>query len=315
MRDWEPSVSLDLLRFRATLIKCIRGFFENRGYLEVDTPVLSRFGITDVYIQQFKTQCLGQAYFLQTSPEYPMKRLLAAGSGPIFQLARVFRDEELGRWHNPEFTLLEWYQLNIDHHGLMQEMDVFLQEMLGCLPMIKKTYQAVFEEICGFNPHEVGIVELQSAVKKHGLENVLSIDETDVDQYLFLLMSHVVEPAFASLPYPVALYDFPISQAALSRIIHNRAARFEVYFQGVELANGFYELSDVKEQTQRFEQDKQKRIAKGLEGGEIDIHLLEALSHGLPNCSGVALGVDRLIALAAKANQLSSVLAFDFERS
>jgi elongation factor P--(R)-beta-lysine ligase len=315
MRDWEPSASHDQLRFRAQIIKRIRCFFENRGYLEVETPVLSRFGITDVYIQQFKTQCLGQACFLQTSPEYPMKRLLAAGSGPIFQLARVFRDEELGRWHNPEFTLLEWYQLNIDHHGLMQEMDIFLQEMLGCLPMVKKTYQVAFEEICGFNPHEVGMVELQSVVKKHGLENVLSVDETDVDQYLFLLMSHVVEPAFSTLPYPVALYDFPISQAALSRIIQNRAARFEVYFQGVELANGFYELSDVKEQTQRFEQDKQKRLAKGLDAGALDIHLLEALDHGLPNCSGVALGVDRLIALAAKAMQLSSVLAFDFERS
>lgn len=315
MAAWQPSASLHTLRFRAQLIKRIRHFFDTRGYLEVETPILSRFGITDVYLHQFKTQCLGQSCFLQTSPEYPMKRLLAAGSGPIFQLAKVFRDEELGRWHNPEFTLLEWYQLEIDHHGLMQEMDTFLQEMLSCPPLVKKTYQAAFEEICGFNPHEVTLPELQNVLKKHGLESVLSTDETDVDQYLFLLMSHVVEPAFSTLAYPTALYDFPVSQAALARIINQRAARFEVYFQGIELANGFYELSDVKEQTERFEQDKQTRLAKGLDAGVLDIHLLEALEHGLPDCSGVALGVDRLIALAAKTKKLADILAYDFERS
>ncbi len=315
MSNWQPSASIQHLHFRAQLMRKIRVFFENRNYLEVETPILSRFGITDVYIQQFKTQCLNQPYYLQTSPEYPMKRLLAAKSGPIFQLARVFRDEELGRWHNPEFTLLEWYKLHVDHHGLMHEVDEFLQQMLACPSIVKKTYQSVFETQCGINPHEVSIPELKQVLVENHLTGILPEAETDPDQYLFLLMIHVIEPALSNLPYPVAVFDFPPSQAALSRIIHGRAARFEVYFQGVELANGFYELSDPKEQAERFERDRQKRLAKGLVSGTVDNYLLEALNHGLPPCSGVALGVDRMIALAAHENRLSPILAFSFDRS
>jgi lysyl-tRNA synthetase class 2 len=315
MSHWQPSASMQHLHFRAQCMRKIRTFFETRGYLEVETPVLSRFGITDVYIQQFKTQCLNQPYYLQTSPEYPMKRLLAAQSGPIFQLARVFRDEELGRWHNPEFTLLEWYHLHVDHHGLMQEVDEFLQHMLACPPLVKKTYQSVFETHCGINPHEVSISALKQVLVDHHLTGILPETETDPDQYLFLLMSHVIEPAFSNFLHPVAVYDFPPSQAALSRLIHGRAARFEVYFQGVELANGFFELSDPQEQAARFEGDRHRRLAKGLAGGTVDKYLLEALNHGLPTCSGVALGVDRMIALAAHENNLSPILAFSFDRS
>lgn len=314
MSTWQPSTSISVLRHRALMLKAIRAFFEARGYLEVETPVLTRYGITDVYIQQIKAHCLNQDYYLHTSPEYAMKRLLAAGSGPIFQLAKVFRDEELGRWHNPEFTLLEWYQLDIDHHALMQEVDIFLQHVLKCPPLVKKTYQAAFETFCGINPHTANVKDLKHVLHEQSLSGILPEEETDLDQYLFLLMSHVIEPAFKDLPYPVALYDFPPSQAALSRIMHARAARFEIYYQGLELANGFYELTDAVEQVKRFEQDRRTRLNRGLPGGCDDAYLLAALNHGLPACSGAALGVDRLIALAVQKNALSEVLAFSFDR-
>jgi lysyl-tRNA synthetase class 2 len=314
MTAWQPSAQIETLRQRSQLIKQIRHFFDERGYLEVETPILSRFGITDVYIQQFKTQAFSQPYYLQTSPEYPMKRLLAAGSGPIYQLARVFRLDELGRWHNPEFTLLEWYQLGVDHHELMNEMDVFLQTLLDCPPLVKMTYQQAFEQVLGFNPHEVSVAYLKQVLKQHDLDQVLS-EEDDFDQHLFLLMSHLVEPSFAPYPHPVALYDFPISQAALAKIEHQRALRFEIYFQGIELANGFYELDDPKEQALRFARDQAERIRRGLDAAVIDEYLLAALQAGLPSCSGVALGIDRLLAIALKAPQIAEILAFSFDRT
>ncbi|WP_419418938.1 elongation factor P--(R)-beta-lysine ligase [Legionella sp. D16C41] len=312
---WQPSATLSTLRQRALLINNIRDFFNKRGYLEVETPYMAQFGITDVYLSNIKASFRGQTYYLQTSPEYHMKRLLAAGSGPIFQLARAFRDDELGRWHNPEFTMLEWYQLDIDHHGLMTEMDELLQLILSSAPLIKKTYQQVFAEICDFDPLTITIEELKIKLKNYNLDNVLAADEEDRDQYLFLLMSHIIEPALASLPAPVAIYNFPISQAALAQVNDGVAERFEIYFKGIELANGFHELRDANNQKKRFETDIFLRQAKGLESAKIDKNLLAALEAGLPACSGVALGVDRLITLALHHEDISSVLAFDFARA
>jgi lysyl-tRNA synthetase class 2 len=162
--SWQPSASIQSLRQRAEILATIREFFTARSYLEVETPIMAKFGVTDVYLSNIKALFRGESYCLQTSPEYHMKRLLAAGSGPIFQLARVFRDDELGRWHNPEFTLLEWYQLEIDHHALMVEVDALLQVVLGCAPLIKKTYQQVFSDVCGIDPHVATISQLQKAV-------------------------------------------------------------------------------------------------------------------------------------------------------
>lgn len=310
--SWRPSATFEILKFRAQFFQKTRSFFIERNYLEVDTPILTRYGISDLYLKQLKTTCSGKPYYLQTSPEYPMKRLLAAGSGPIFQLAKVFRDDELGRWHEPEFTLLEWYQLNIDHHGLMNEVDDFLQTMLGCPPMVKQTYQSAFEQACDLNPHIASIDEFRSCLQRFGLAEVLK-DETDRDQYLFLLMSHIVEPSLKTLPYPTALYDFPASQAALAQIHAGVAARFEVYYQGVELANGFYELTDPVEQAARFEADRKQRQENSIETAEIDAHLLSALSAGLPPCSGVALGMDRLFAIACQKTRLTEIMAFSVE--
>lgn len=313
--DWSPSASLKTLKKRAHILDSIRAFFKKRDYLEVETPQMARFGVTDVYLDNIKARFRGVDYSLQTSPEYHMKRLLAAGSGSIFQLSRAFRDDELGRWHNPEFTMLEWYQLGADHHALMEEMDTLLQEILACPKLIKKTYQQAFEEACALDPLSASILECKAALKRFELDKVLPQEEKDRDQYLFLLMSHIVEPTLSKSETPVAIYDFPRSQAALSQVKNNVAERFEIYYKGIELANGFHELTDASAQEARFQEDNIKRQQRGLQSVEKDSFLLTALKQGLPPCSGVALGVDRLIALALGEETIASVLAFDFSRA
>lgn len=315
MSDWQPSASIENLKKRAALMEGIRLFFKDRGYLEVETPQLSAFGITDVYLSNIKAYFRAKPYYLHTSPEYHMKRLLAAGSGPIFQLARVFRDDELGRWHNPEFTMLEWYQLGINHHQLMDEMDAFLQQILKTEAMLRKTYQDVFLDYCGLDPFKASISQFKSLLNNKNLGNVLAPNEEDRDQYLFLIMSHLIEPALASLKQPVAIYDFPLSQAALAKVNGDVAERFEIYFRGIELANGFHELTDAKLQKKRFQEDLAKRKALGLDEPAIDNHFLKALEKGLPSCSGVALGIDRLVALALNKASISDILSFDFSRA
>lgn len=312
---WRPSASIDALRKRRDMIARIRAFFNEREYLEVETPVMGKFGITDVYLSNIKAQFRKKPYCLQTSPEYHMKRLLADGSGPIYQFARVFRDDELGRWHNPEFTMLEWYQLGVDHHQLMAEVSLLLQEVLQGPPLIKKTYQSIFLESLNLDPLSANRQALQQALVVHGLEHVLAEDEEDLDQYLFLLMSHVVEPYLAKESAPVAVYDFPASQAALAQLQQGVACRFEVFYRGIELMNGFYELTDPKIQRERFQQDNVKRQALSLDECPIDEYFIQALEAGLPACSGVALGLERLIALALDYPSISGTLAFDFSRA
>lgn len=313
--SWKPSASIDVLRQRAQFLSAIRQFFTERDYLEVETPIMARYGVTDVYLSNIKALFRNEWYCLQTSPEYHMKRLLAAGSGPIFQLARVFRDDELGRWHNPEFTLLEWYQPGVDHHGLMNEVDVFLQTLIQSPPMLKKTYQEAFWQSCEIDPFSASIEQLKQVLSFYDLDQVLLPQEHDKDQYLFLLMSHVVEPFLGKESAPVAVYDFPPSQASLARINGDIAERFEVYFQGVELANGFHELTEKEAQAQRFAQDQLLRKQQGLALVEPDEFLLQALESGLPPCSGVALGVDRLLALALRQAGISAIMSFDFSRA
>lgn len=312
---WQPSAPIELLRQRAQLVAKIRDFFNARGYLEVETPIMARYGTTDVYLSNIKAIFRGESYCLQTSPEYHMKRLLAAGSGSIFQLARVFRDDELGRWHNPEFTLLEWYQLGIDHHALMDEMDLFLQSVMQFKPLIRKTYQEAFLQACEIDPLTASLMQFRQILAHYDLDNVLPPEEQDRDQYLFLLMSHVVEPFLGKESAPVAVYNYPPSQAALAKISEGVAERVEIYYQGIELANGFHELTDAEAQAKRFAQDQQIRHEKGFLAVEADHYLLQALKHGLPPCSGVALGVDRLLALALKQPEIAQIISFDFARA
>ena len=314
--NWQPAASLEDLRARQTLLQRIRNFFIDRGYLEVETPIMAQFASTDVYLENIRASFRGNVYALQTSPEYHMKRLLAAGSGPIFQIAKVFRDDELGRWHNPEFTMLEWYRPGFTHLQLIEEIDGFLQTILNCPPARQISYQTLFEIFCeGINPHTAPIEILQSCLERYQLTGILESGEQDRDQYLFLLLAHVIEPQLAKLQQPVVVYDFPVSQAALARTNGNIAERFEVYFRGVELANGFHELCDRKIQEKRFEQDNEKRQAKGLSTVAIDTRLLAALDHGLPPCSGVALGIDRLIALALNKTSIQGVLTFPIDNA
>ena len=221
----------------------------------------------------------------------------------------------MGRWHNPEFTLLEWYQLGVDHHALMAEMDLFLQTLIQSEPLIKKTYGQAFHESCSIDPFTATIGELKRLLKDHQLDKVLSPNEEDRDQYLFLLMSHVVEAFLGQQTAPVAVYNFPESQASLAKINNGVAERFEVYYRGVELANGFHELTESAAQENRFTQDQLKRKALGLSAVEADPYLLQALESGLPPCSGVALGVDRLLALALNQLCIANILSFDFSKA
>jgi lysyl-tRNA synthetase class 2 len=315
--QWQPSANIQDLKQRAQIIKKIREFFDARGYWEAETPCMAAHGVTDIHLSNIKANFRNKPYALQTSPEYHMKRLLAAGSGSIYQIAHVFRDDELGRWHNPEFTLLEWYRLGFNHHDLMDEMNIFLMMILDCPPMIKKTYEQAFMEACDISPLHADIKSLWGALKKYGLEYVYNLDDATVsrDDYLYLLMSHVVEPYLGTLNRPVAVYDFPVSQASLAKAEGDVAHRFEVYYRGIELANGFYELTDAKLQAKRFSDDILEREKKGVESVTPCPYLLSALASGLPECSGVALGIDRLMTIALDKTQLSDVMSFDISRA
>lgn len=306
---WQPTCSIEALKQRNDFMRAIREFFQHRAYLEVETPYMGKHGVSDLHLCNIKAYFRGQEYALQTSPEYHMKRLIAAGSGPIFQIARVFRDDEFGRWHNPEFTMLEWYQLGVDHRYLIQEIEQLFQ-YLGDVPdFMHLSYQDAFLKFCGFDPFSIEVYQLSDVLIQHGLENVLTPDES-LDQHLHLLMAMVVEPGLATLGQPVVIDGFPASQASLAVVEGNKAHRFEVYWQGVELANGFHELTDANTQRQRFNEDNQLRQAHGLPLVSIDEQFLAALESGLPPCSGVALGLDRLFALLLKKNQLSEVMSF-----
>lgn len=308
--QWQPAASISDLKARSRLIQTIRQFFLTHGYLEVETPCLGAYGVTDCYLKNIEAQCNGKTYYLQTSPEYYMKRLLAADSGPVFQIGKAFRDEEKGRWHQPEFTMLEFYQLDIDHLQLIAVINDLLIEVCHW-PSIKiVTYQSLFEQYCGVNPHQVSVSELQYLLKQNGLQPTLATNEHDIDQYLFLLMAEVIEPRLSDYDMPVAIINFPVSQAALAQINGGKAQRFEIYYRGIELANGFRELTDPEEQIIRFTQDNQLRKQQNKSEQTIDPYFLAALKQGLPPCSGVAIGIDRLIALYLNHNGIESVMSF-----
>jgi len=315
---WRPSASIANLRLRAELLQKIREFFAARKVLEVETPLICHTSVTDPHIQSIPVLLsLSKKYYLQTSPEYAMKRLLAAGAGPIYQICKAFRQEEEGRLHNPEFTMLEWYRPGFDHHALMQEMDALLQFVLHTMPAEKITYANVFEKYLGINPHTTTISELENCAQANKIEMDANFCWDDIDTGLQLLLTHCIEPQLGH-DRPWFIYDFPKSQAALARIQNSNpavASRFEVYFRGIELANGFHELQDAKEQRKRFENNLAQRKSLGLPELLIDEYFLASLQHGLPDCAGVALGIDRLVMLAINANCLSDVISFDIQRS
>lgn len=319
--QWQPAAPVANLLKRATIIADIRRFFADRGVLEVDTPAMSQATVTDVHLVPFKTRFVGPGasqgldLWLMTSPEYHMKRLLAAGSGPIYQMNRSFRNEEAGRHHNPEFTMLEWYRPHYDMYRLINEVDDLLQQILECDAAESLSYQQAFLRCLNIDPLSADKETLVSAATTLGVGD-LAASEDDRDTLLQLLFMLGVEPKIGQ-DRPTFVYHFPASQASLAEIStedHRVAERFEVYYKGIELANGFRELTDAREQRQRFEQDNRRRLEKGLPKQPVDQLLLAALEHGLPDCSGVALGVDRLVMLALKAESLSEVIAFPVDR-
>jgi lysyl-tRNA synthetase class 2 len=319
--EWRPAASLETLRVRAELLASIRVFFAERGVLEVETPVLGSGTVTDRHLHSFSCRfsgpgaAEGRELFLQTSPEFAMKRLLAAGSGPIFEISRAFRDSEAGRRHNPEFTMLEWYRPGWDHLRLMDEIDELLAVVLGSGPGERLSYAAAFERYAGIDPHRATTSELAKRARElsEGAPPELGEDRT---AWLELILSGTIEPKLGR-NRPAYLYDFPAEQAALARVRPGDpplAERFELYVGGVELANGYNELTDPVEQRRRFDADLRARSRSGLPEVPIDERLLGALEAGLPDCAGVALGVDRLIMLKSGVDDIREVMAFPIDR-
>lgn len=316
------STLLHALRQRAALNALIRQFFAERAVLEVETPILSAAGNTEPNIDSFHTDFSGhrdagvRRRWLRTSPEFPLKRLLAAGVGDCYELGRVFRNGEAGGRHNPEFTLLEWYRIGWDHHRLLVETAALVNQALALvgrqatLQIID--YRSLYQQRVGVDPFEDSIEQLRQPLAD------IAIDPAGLgrDDWLDLLMTHCIQPGFDDAVMTV-VHDWPASQAALARIRPGTPAlaeRFELYLGPVELANGYHELGDAHEQRARFEADHVRRRARGDVLPPLDDALLAALP-AMPDCAGVAVGVDRLLMAMAQTPRIADVLAFDFSRA
>jgi lysyl-tRNA synthetase class 2 len=318
--DWRPTATRQTLIRRAAMLARARGFFAARDVLEVETPILSAGAVSDPQIESLTTRISGHhsPYYLNTSPEYPMKRLLASGSGDIFQLCKVFRDEQHGRWHNPEFTMLEWYRLGLDDLGLMTEVETLVGAMLEPRRRLdaaeRLTYAQALHRYAGVDAHGDDDAVLARAAADRGIDCRTDLDR---DGRLDLLMGLVVGPQLG-LNRPCFVCDYPASQASLARLkpgLPRVAARFEFYLDGIELANGFHELANADEQRRRFDQDLAVRRARGQTEPPLDQRLLAALAHGMPDCAGVALGFDRLVAIALDADRLADGMAFSIDNA
>ena len=325
--NWKPSASISTLQERARLFGRVRQYFDEQEVMEVDTPMLSANATVDLHINSFVTSFLPmgggkeQSCYLHTSPEFPMKRLLASGCGDIYSLGRVFRNGEAGGRHNPEFTMLEYYRLGMGQHQLMDDMTALLSSVAGFQEVGRVSYGAAFQKRLGLNPHTASHAELTALVKEHVDKGLDGLERNDC---LDLLFSNMIEPELGISEVGdlngVYIYDYPASMAALARLHTNDrgeqvAARFELFVNGVELANGYHELTDAEEQQARFEAEQNKRKEQGLPVYPYDHQLVEGLKSGMPDCAGVAMGVDRLLMLMLNKKQIADVVAFDFFRA
>jgi lysyl-tRNA synthetase class 2 len=323
-QPWRPSASLEIIQARAALLAGIREFFRQRGVMEVETPVCSHYGVTDPAIESLTTRyrgpgaARGETLYLHSSPEFPMKRLLAADCGPIYQICKVFRGGELGRRHNPEFTLLEWYRPGFDHHALMEEVvGLIIQLLPEPLAVEKMTYAEVFQQYLQVDPHRATAEQLRQRAIDARIPGAAQLDLQHTDAWLDLLLTHAIE-SHLGRGVITFLYDYPATQAALAQVRESDppvAERFELYLAGVEIANGFHELTDAWEQRRRFEGENLARSEQGLDEVPIDPHLLSALDAGLPPCAGVALGIDRLLMYLCNIEDISQVLSFCYTRA
>jgi lysyl-tRNA synthetase class 2 len=317
--DWRPGISEKTLRLRAALLARTREFFAARALLEVETPLIGANTVTDPHLDSLVTRLAGQDtdFFLQTSPEYHMKRLLAAGSGDIYQVCRVFRNGEAGRRHNPEFTMIEWYRLSLGYRELATEvcelLAVLLDEPDYAEPELLE-YAVALERFAGLEAGDYSDGKLLAALNAH---NVAVPERTLGAALQDLVFSTLVAPRLGNNKTTV-IYRYPAAQAALARLCPDdpgKAERFEVFCDGMELANGFQELTDATEQKQRFSNDSKKRQREELPTIATDRRLIAALADGLPECAGVALGFDRVVMLAAGADNIAEVMSFDITRA
>lgn len=323
-KDWQPTASLENLQFRARFLSQIRDFFYKRGVLEVETPLMCYGAGTDPYINPipvFYAQSHSidnQNFYLQTSPEFAMKRLLAAGSGPIYQICKVFRRDEIGRLHNPEFSMLEWYRPGFNHHTLMDEIEALLCFVLGTTTSERLTYQIVFENFLGIDPHVASVRQLkQCAISKGIILSTSAMNMLTANDWLDILMTHCIEPHLG-FENPTMIYDYPVSKAALAKVQDGDPAvaeRFEVYVRGIELANGYHELTDPDIQLARIQADCEYRKTVGYPEIPINFHFIESLKAGLPDSAGVALGLDRLLMLKLGSHEIQEVISFTTDRA
>jgi lysyl-tRNA synthetase class 2 len=323
MVEWKPTATREMLQHRAAVLTHARHFFLDRGVVEVDTPMVVNAPVTDVHIHSAKVEFADnpRPFFLHTSPEYAMKRLLAAGSGDIFQICHVVRGLERGRIHNAEFTLIEWYRIGYTLDRLMHEVETLVRTLLGdvafSLTSEQLSYEEAFLRELELDPFTASMDELANAASRVGFTGGSQPGAqpgpgAQRDELLELLMGTVIGPKLghSSLTF---IYNYPASQAALARVnpLDPRTAlRFELYCKGVELANGFQELASADEQRERFERDNDERLRLGLPTYPLDERLLAALESGMPECAGVALGFDRTMMLAAEVDHINGVLPF-----
>jgi lysyl-tRNA synthetase class 2 len=323
MVEWKPTATRTMLQHRCAVLTHARHFFLDRGLLEVDTPIVVNAPVTDVHIHSAKVELAAdsRAFFLHTSPEYAMKRLLAAGSGDIYQICHVVRGLERGRVHNAEFTLIEWYRIGYTLDQLMHEVETLVRTLLSdvafSLSSQRLSYQEAFLQELDLDPFTASTDELANAASSAGFTanpqpGAPRSPGARRDELLELLMGTVIGPKLgrSSLTF---VYNYPASQAALARVNPSdprTALRFELYCKGMELANGFQELASADEQRARFEHDNEERRRMGLPTYPLDERLLAALAAGLPECAGVALGFDRTLMLAAEVDHINDVLPF-----
>ena len=320
--DWRPGANRAALVARAQALAGLRDYFARAGVLEVETPLACRTVGTDPQLTPMQARYTGPGapqgltLYLQTSPEFAMKRLLAAGSGPIYQICKAFRDGEAGRLHNPEFSLLEWYRPGFDLTQLLDEVAQVLRIGLDQPDLSVKIsrYADLFSERFAVDVFSTTPARLRAVAVDH---NVIGADtlDLDCDGWLDLLLSHLIQPRLGSDALHFVT-DYPATQAALARMNPDgqTAARFEAFYRGIELANGYFELVDADEQAGRFEADNCLRRRRGLAPIQADRRLLSALENGVPDCAGVAVGLDRVLMLRLQQNSLDVVLSFSFER-
>lgn len=318
--EWRPVASIETLRQRAAITRKIREWFYQRNILEVETPQLVSGGTTDPHIDSFQLAGKSQR-LLRTSAEFHQKRLLAAGSGDIYELGKVFRVDESGQYHNPEFTMLEWYRCGIDHHTLVAEVEELLTSLhADTYPgLVRISYRDLWQKYAALDIADRNCAKLVRFIEKAGCDVPVAI-RNDYDALLDLGMAAVIA---SQLPKDIytCIYNYPASQASLAKIDSSEdeyhfACRFEIYFGSVELANGYHELTDGAEQAARFEADNQQRTNIGKAVLPVDYYLIAAMNSGLPPCAGVAVGIDRLMmVLLEDVSAINQVLSFDWGRA